>query len=81
MVARRTYRPSQRELKVRRASFTSRMANFRTLRLLVLERELTLGTGALRLCLAHAASQLYVADGAVVAEVGSNREIIDGADS
>ena len=67
-------------LKVRRAFFTRRMANFRTLRLLILKGDLTLWATALRLWLAGAADQLHVADGAVAAEMAGDGEIIDSAD-
>ncbi|HUN56934.1 MAG TPA: hypothetical protein VMU41_02375 [Candidatus Binataceae bacterium] len=71
--------PAGGVLKVRRARLAV-MANFRALRFLVLEGGLALWADTLRLGIAGPATQLGVTDGAVIAEMTGDGEIIHSAD-
>jgi hypothetical protein len=74
---RMTLAPRQR-LKVIRAAVI--VPDARTLRLLILKREMTLRAYAQWLRMAGAAAQLDVADGPVAADVAGDGKIVDSAD-
>ena len=56
------------------------VSDLRTLRLLIVECDLTFRTNALRLWLPGAAHQLDIVDDAVAAQMGGDGKIVDGAD-
>ena len=70
---------ARRLLKVSRARVVS-VSDFRTQRLLILERNVAFRTNSLRLWLPWAARQLDIVDDAVTAQMGGDGKIVDGAD-
>jgi hypothetical protein len=65
-------------LKVTRAAVI--VPDARTLRLLILKREMTLRADAQWLRMAGAAAQLDVADGPVAAQMAGDGKVVDSAD-